>query len=421
MSTFSTVANLAQNHTVSSLAQSYGIGVMNIAWEDCARTKGSCYGPNITDMTLNVKGTNMPLMRKPNYADVTSDQDIDKFKAVVGNESDGSKSMITLKEYLEDVAKYTGNSKLKSMYLPRDEKILTSAQACILPLTDGEVEFNVKLYNYQSNDEPAVLILVCSSEGTSAQIVKGRDCTLYFNKAGQNANYIAERLTDDRKRRGVPLEGAMTNEEKQRNALLIFQIPLVQKEVPKRQYSYYEGYACAPAAGSAMYFNKSCYKQEECDSDSEESVGGAGGGLFGAGDDDWGCDGSNDVLKSVSVKKSACASAPAPKARGFENAVIKTSDGFGKFVGTEDRELVRDDKYPIRCTIQYYKVTDTTDITEAMVKEIAEQINKQYESVTDEERGSLVFGQSERKTEPVLSAPQVPFVFGETQTMMETL
>ena len=180
----STIANLAYNKGLVSLAQSHGIGIMNVAWEDCARTKGSCFGPSISDLTLNVDGTNMPLMRKPNYADVTSDQDISKFTVLVGNESNSFKTQVTLKEYLESIAKYTGNSKLKSMYLPRDEKILTSAQACILPLSDGEVKFNVKLYNYQSYDEPAVLILVCSSEGTSAQIVKGRDCTLYFNKAG---------------------------------------------------------------------------------------------------------------------------------------------------------------------------------------------------------------------------------------------
>lgn len=424
----STIANLTYNRGLVSLAQSHGIGIMNVGWEDCARNKNSCSGPLISDLTLNVNGTNMPLMRKPNFADVTSDQDISKFKVVVGNESDGSKTMVTLKEYLESIDKYTGNSKLKSMYLSRDEKILTSAQACILPLSDGEVEFNVKLYNYQSYDEPAVLILVCSSEGTSAQIVNGRDCTLYFNKSGQNANYIAERLTDDRKRRGVPLEGAMTNEEKQRNALLIFQIPLIQKEVPKRESSYfgYVNYAVATSSvGLACYAGPASggapYKQEECCSESEESVGGTGGGLFGGDDDDWGSY-ENVAVTTPGVAMSSYKSRdPVPKARGFENAVIKISEGFGKFIGTEDRQLVRNDKFPIRCTIQYYKVTDTVDINEAMIKEIAEQVNKQYETVTDDERGSLVFGQSERKTEAVLPVPYVPYAFGTNQTMMETL
>jgi len=387
MSILTTIANISYDHKLSSLAKSYGINIMNVAWEDCVRTKGSCFGPNISDMTLIVNGTNMPLMRKPNYADVSSDQDISKFNVIVGNETNSEKTMISLKEYLESIDKYTGNSNLKSMYLPRDEKILTSAQACILPLSNGEVSFNVKLYNYQSYDEPAVLILVCSSEGTSAQIVKGRECTLYFNKGGLNANYIAERLTDDRKRRGVPLEGAMTNEEKQRNALLIFQIPLIYRN----------------CKGDTNYDEES----------SEESVGGAGGSMWE--DDDWG------------IGDSVARNAPIPKVektemitRGFENAVIKTSDGFGKFIGTENRTLVRDDKYPIRCTIQYYKVTDTADITELMIKEIAEQVNKQYESVSDAERGSLVFGVSERKTEPTIISSK-PFIFQNNESMMKTL
>ena len=365
----SAIADLAYDDKLVTMAQSYGIDIMDVAWEDCARTKGSCFGPSISDMTLNVDGTNMPLMRRPNFADVTSDQDINKFNVVVGNESGHPKTQITFKEYLESVAKYTGNSKLKSMYLPRDEKILTSTQACILPLSDGEVKFNVKLYNYQSYDEPAVLILICSSEGTSAQIVKGHECTLYFNKVGQNANYIAERLSDDRKRRGVSVEGEMTNVEKQRNALLIFQIPLVQKEPFKRQYQYGNVMLCS------ANIDQICMDQICMDQSCMESC-------------------STSTYASLSRR-----SGTAVKARGLENAVIKTSEGFGKFIGTEDRELVRDYKNPIRCTIQYYKVTDRTEISEQMIKEIAGQINEEYNSVSDSERGSLVLDNSERKTE----------------------
>ena len=369
----SKIANLANMPSLKSLAKSYGISIMNVAWEDCARGKDSCFGPSISDLTLNVNGTNMPLMRKPNYADISSDQDITKFNLIVGNETNSEKTMITLKNYLERIDKYTGNSKLKSMYLERDEKILTSAQACILPLIDGEVSFNIKLYNYQSFNEPAVLIIVCSSEGTSTQIVKGQNCTLYFNKAGKNANYIAERLSDDRKRRGVSLEGAMTNEEKQRNALLIFQIPLIYKENTRKLET--SSYPPCEYIG--------CLERGERIHD--------------------------DILSS---------DRGTIRSRGLENAVIKTSDAFGKFIGTEDRELIRDGRFPIRCTIQYYKVTDTVDISETMIKEIAQQINKQYESVTDEKRGSLVFGKSERKTEAVLSSP---YKFDEDKTMMDTL
>ena len=231
MSLLNKISKISYDRNLKTLAKSHGIDIMNVAWEDTARNSGSCFGPNISDMTLNVDGTNMPIIRKPNFADVSSDKNISDFNVVVGNENGSQKKLISLKSYLENVGTYINNNRTKSMYLERDSKILTTAQTCILPLSNGEVKFNVKLYNYQSTTEPAVLILVCSSEGTSAQIVKGRDCTLYFNKNGKNADFIAERLEDDRKRRGVPLKGEMTNEEKHKNAIFIYQIPLVQKYV----------------------------------------------------------------------------------------------------------------------------------------------------------------------------------------------
>jgi hypothetical protein len=338
--------NLAHNQRIVSLIESNGMKIMNVAWEDTGRTKNSCFGPNISDMTLNVKGENMPIIRKPNFTDVTSDQDIEHFSLVVGNK------IVSLKEYLQNISQYTKNDKLESMYLERDNKILTSAQACILPLTSGSVEFNVKLYNYQSYKEPAVLIIVSSSEGTSTQIVKGRDCTLYFDKNGQNANFIAERLSDDRKKRGVSIQGSMTEDEKQRNALLIFQIPL--KINHSRTQHLVNGYG---------YF-----LEPECCLESFSST----------------------KEKIIKFRGS----------RGLEDAVISTGIGFGKFIGTNDLALERDPEFPIRCTVQYYKVTDTEEIEEEIIKGIAKQINKQYDLALDGEKGSLVMEDNKgRQTE----------------------
>lgn len=346
---------LSSNQNIASLCKSYGMKIMNVSWEDTGRTKNSCFGPNISDMTLNVSGQNMPIIRKPNFADITSDQPIDSFKLVVGNEKPQSKQLITLKEYLDNINKYT-DIETKSLYNIRDKVILTSAQACILPIENKEVTFNIKLYNYQSYFKPAVLIIVASSEGTSAQIVYGRDCNLFFNKNGKNANFIAERLSDDRKKRGVSQNGTMTNDEKQRNALLIFQIPLVRKSIK----SYIID-----------------------DSDSEDD-----------------CDSDDDCVNN----------------RGFENAVLKSGESFGKFLGSNGEKIVRDEKLPIRCTIQYYKVTDTLDISENMIREISEQINKHFKAVDN--KGSLVIETSNRKTEHQYD--ETPLCFG-TNSMMTNL
>lgn len=51
---------------------------------------------------------------------------------------------------------------------------------------------------------------------------------LYFNKNGQRASFVGQRLKDNRAERGVEREGAMSAAEKQQNVLMIIQIPLKQ-------------------------------------------------------------------------------------------------------------------------------------------------------------------------------------------------
>lgn len=81
------------------------------------------------------------------------------------------------------------------------------------------------------SENPAVLVITASAQGTSAQVVAGRANHLRFNKAGLAADFVAERLSDDRAARGVAAETegeakakAMSAEEAQRNRLLIIQV-----------------------------------------------------------------------------------------------------------------------------------------------------------------------------------------------------
>jgi hypothetical protein len=53
------------------LAGKFGLDVMRVAWEDNGRSKGSCWGPCISDMTLNVLDHALPLVRHPNFEDLT--------------------------------------------------------------------------------------------------------------------------------------------------------------------------------------------------------------------------------------------------------------------------------------------------------------------------------------------------------------
>lgn len=67
--------------------------------------------------------------------------------------------------------------------LPSDEKNPVSAQDCILPLKDGQVSFDVRIHNYQyDQDDPAVLVVVASQHGTPAQLLTEYKQKIYFNK-----------------------------------------------------------------------------------------------------------------------------------------------------------------------------------------------------------------------------------------------
>ena len=91
------VASITSNYRSKTLAQSYGLNIESVAWEDTSRFKGSSVGNNISDMTLQVEGQRMPLIRKPNFSDLTADQSLDNFSVVVGNETGESLHRIPLR------------------------------------------------------------------------------------------------------------------------------------------------------------------------------------------------------------------------------------------------------------------------------------------------------------------------------------
>ena len=384
------IENLQYDSNARTLASKFGVSISTVAWEDTGRTKDSCFGPNISDMTLCASSRNMPIIRKPNFSDVTSDQDISSFNVNVGNENDSALKQIPLKEYLENITKYT-DIKLKnntSLYNSRDTQILTSAQACILPLKDNKVEFAVKLFNYQSQSQPAVLVIIASSQGTSAHYVLGRDNTLDFNKNGLKAKFLAERLRDDRAKRGVPLDGPMCDDEKIRNALMIFQIPL-KYTAPSRGVFF----GMAEEAGGAGFSLNNLVEKSYSLSDTSDC-------------DTSDCDTSDCMPQSTKYYKSTqktsswFGSAPAPAVaacspppRGMDHGILSTSEGTGKYNSLSNFTVERDGRMPIRCTIQYYHVTDDSTVSEEDMKTIASEV------VRHNPISSLVVDKTERPTE----------------------
>lgn len=352
---------------MQSLLNSYGLNMTRVCWEDTARSKNSCWGPNISDMTLRSNEKDCQVIRRPNFADITVDHPISNFHVTVGNENGTELKRISLEEYLETLNITVGS----------DEQILCSTQACVLENkvgSTGDIPFNVRLYNYQTTEaNPAVLVIISTNQGTSAQVLDAKTTDILFNKNGRAHDFVAERLKEERARLGKSLDAPMSTEEKERNVIFIYQVPLV---IPRDRYRQQPFIIC-----------------DDIDS-----------GLFSGfmALDDCYSEAVRDVNRDVS---SSLKSPSLVKSKGFDSAMLRvSSNDKGEFKGTKRKILIRDTDYPIRCTLQYYWVTDDMSmLTEPLIKTMSEQLEKFY--LNSSNKSSLVMGQTERPTEPKGTKP----------------
>lgn len=109
-----------------------------------------------------------------------------------------------------------------------------------------------------------------------------------------------------------------------------------------------------------------------------------------------------DSLPGVTVKLVISTDAYDPskpsEASDVEEAVIGHGKVEGPFAEIDGLEIERDDRYPIRVTVQFYKATSNGVVSGQDMADIAEQINKVYRQA--DYVGSLVVqGPTGRPTE----------------------
>ena len=243
------------------LADQYGLEVLNVTWEDTGRYYNSSVGPNISDMTIQVQHrdpisgddhlTLMPVLRYPNFSDLTADISPDDFFLLVGNEEGEDLKRVSLREYLGDIRNYLSaptswGGRETSLLADRDTHVLVSAQAAFLPVPQqGIANFNPVIFNYQSyQGDPAVLTIIATREGTSATIIDNvRDGfpagyswgqRLFHNQNGERASFTGQRLSDFLVDAGTTEgpEGSQSPEAAGAaglNMVLLIQVPLKQK------------------------------------------------------------------------------------------------------------------------------------------------------------------------------------------------
>ncbi len=375
------VVGMVSDPDVTQGARRRGLDVMNIMWEDTGRAQGSSLGPNISDLTLQVRyreseGSRpttalMPVIRFPNFSDRTGDIPAGKFFVRAGNHRDKKHlKTVALRDVLRNIKKFASKpwsiEGSGNLLAKRDTHFLVSAQAVFLPIPKkGKAEFNPVVFNYQSAPgSPAVLAILVTRQGTSMTVVENRPeesgtrgwgQELYFNNEGMRAAFTAERRSDVKKR--IAAQGGPKSADdksalaKGADALFLIQVPLKHKN---------RGYL---------------------------------GGLPGGGP---------MAVDEEMAAPSAAAEPPSQMAAGstmkreksdVEQAVLGHGKNRGPFEEGAGLRLERDDRFPIRITVQFYKATSNGVVDDKDLDAIARNIGSVYEHA--DFVGSLVLPQGD--------------------------
>ncbi len=340
--TIQTVEGLVWNEAAARAAQAAGLSLVNVTWEDTGRSKESVWGPNISDMTIGVRDSRgelhaMPVLRFDNYTDETVDIEPDRFMLSVGNERGRGLRTVSLADLLEDTREYLHDpeswaGRNSSLAAKRDSHVIVSAQACLLPVPKaGEATFTPVIYNYQSSPgNPAVLTIVATREGTSIQVVDNdggyMSDVLFFNDDGERAPFTAMRLSDHRAAStgissGRPELSPEDDDAAGADVVLVVQVPLKQRQLARQ----------APSTAGAYL---------------------------------------EDAMEMA---------APASADRSdIEAAVIGHGPTEGPFAELAGLDIERDERFPVRVTVQFYKATTTGTLTEADARALRADIDKVY-------------------------------------------
>ncbi len=336
--TIQKVEGMVWDQQVNQLVNDQGLVAVNVTWEDTGRTKGSVWGPNISDMTIGVRDSDgalhpMPVIRFDNFTDTTADLDPDRFWLRVGNARGADLEAASLSEVLQSTRSYLhdpGSWKgwRSSLWSERDSHVLVSAQACFLPVPrQGEATFTPVIYNYQSSvGNPAVLTIVATREGTSIQVVENSSGymseVLYFNEDGERAPFTATRMSDfiAQGGDGDPSSVSAANQDSM-NVVLLIQVPLKHKEQAR-----------------------------------------------------WGGYLDDMMMESTPM----AAPSAAMRSSDVENAVIGHGETEGPFSEINDLAIERDARFPVRVTVQFYKATSNGVVSARDIADIRRQIDRVY-------------------------------------------
>ena len=215
----------------------YPLKLDSFFWNKYSKLRKKSWGGAVTEMTLLVNNTRMPIIRKPNYSETTYNVSMDTVPITVGNQSkDGfiGKEVISLREYLSNFSRYQStpeindNDELKtndktskisllcSEKKENDNTVIMDTMSCLLPINSvsGCSEFMIATLNWKSGlKNPSCLYIVSTVNGTSSVIIEGNFQKVYCNKNGFKAPFVVD----------------INNDNDRNQCIKIIQVPLRQK------------------------------------------------------------------------------------------------------------------------------------------------------------------------------------------------
>lgn len=362
-------AKMVQDTALQRRVAGHGLRVVNVMWEDTARYAGSSVGPNISDLTLQIQHggggagqrgvTLLPVIRAPNFSDRTGDVALERLFLLAGNHAGAPLELVSLREVLGDLRRFLSEpaswkGEGTSLLAEGETHALVSPQTCFLPVPRGGVAtFNPVLFNYPSRpDDPAVLAILATPEGTSVTVVdNGRDAfapgqswgqRLFFNDHGQRASLTGRRLSvvvaSAAGEPGPSPRGPAVGDAGGVNVVLLIQVPLRQRARPP---------------GYASFGTMDFMAQEQ--------------------------------ERGISLPPD------------LEDAVIGHGELEGPFTEVAGMPIARDPRYPVRVTVQFYKATSTGEVDDAALAQIAALQEQVYRDA--DFTGSLVLDDVRRPTQ----------------------
>jgi hypothetical protein len=376
----SAVENMPNDYALQQRAQSLGLNVLNVLWEDTGRDAGSSVGPNISDVTLQVREPVgggftthlLPVIRFPNFSDKTADIAADKLWIKVGNQARGgelvsvplTEMLKNIREYVTDADTIGGSGDLSAA---RDSHMLVSAQHVFVPIPKtGKAEFNPVIFNYQSFPQnPAVLTILATRQGSSVAVIEnsggdqslqGWGQQLFHNNKGQKTTFTAERKSDVKARieSGRAQEQDVGALDEGADMLMIIQVPLKVK-APRSDF-FGDGF------GTGI------------------------GGLMPAP--------SSVAMEAAGAPADMDKAERRSRGSDVEQAVIGHGEDLGPVDEGRGRKLVRDDRFPVRVTVQFYKATSNGVISDVDLRDAKKQIDSVY--AKGDYVGSLVVPEGSR-------------------------